>query len=245
MGTEVTLMALTPVSSRVADWGQNMIDFKPHFESESPLAVTQIRCEDGKDRWQLTDRLVYYYGPGPGQFYKVPGGPGPKLGEDKPEPKPGEPEPFVTDFASVPSVLTWLVPSTTTTGIPAAVLHDYLWKRAEMTEQRKITYREADRIFRQALRALGVGPVQRWLMWAAVRWWALIDRKDWRGWYRDAPAVLAVTVMAMPFIVPALVTLPFLGLYKILEMIAGFAGSPTVARPPVDRPALAEASSCP
>lgn len=80
---------------------------------------------------------------------------------------PGDLEEFRTDFASVPGVLTWLVPRS---GIflPAAVLHDALvWPGKDYLGP-PVTRREADRIFRDALVELGTGRVRGWLMWAAV-----------------------------------------------------------------------------
>lgn len=185
MRTEATLPALAPVSSRAAGEGPTKIG----FESLYPVAVSQI----GQTEWELTHELVYH---GQDQIFRIPVG-------------------QTTDFASVPGVMTWLVPNTT--GIAAAVLHDYLWR--ELAPTGEITYRDADGILRQAIGTLQVSTLRRWLMWAAVRWGALTRPGGWRGWHRDAPAVLAVTAMAIPFAVPTLVALPFLGLYAILERI--------------------------
>jgi hypothetical protein len=43
-------------------------------------------------------------------------------------------------------------------------------------------------------------------MWTAVRWGALLTRRNgWRLWWLDAPLVLGITVLALPFAVPAAV----------------------------------------
>jgi hypothetical protein len=75
---------------------------------------------------------------------------------------------FWTDYASTPQIL-WSF------GLPAsgeydaaAVTHDWLYLEHQIG-QRAIERSEADGIFFEALRAVGVGPVKAWLMWAAVR----------------------------------------------------------------------------
>ena len=64
---------------------------------------------------------------------------------------------FCTDFASVPTVLVWLIPRY---GVytKAAILHDYL------CQERPVNRRDADGIFRRALRELGVSVLRRWMM---------------------------------------------------------------------------------
>lgn len=69
---------------------------------------------------------------------------------------------FKTDFASVPRILTWLVP-TYGRYTKSAILHDYLWRR------RVVSRSDADAIFRRTMRELRVPFVRRWMMWAAVR----------------------------------------------------------------------------
>jgi hypothetical protein len=109
---------------------------------------------------------------------------------------------FVTDFASVPAFVTWLIPRY---GIftRAAVLHDYLI-RTELPAG-TITPLDADGVFRRVLRELGVPAAQRWAMWAGVRWGALFGGRA-TGWFTPAPAaaVLAVTVAMAPVLVLSL-----------------------------------------
>jgi hypothetical protein len=67
-----------------------------------------------------------------------------------------------TDFASVPRIFVWLVP-TYGSYTKAAILHDYL------CEKPRFPRAIADWIFRNCLYELKVPFVRRWLMWAAVR----------------------------------------------------------------------------
>lgn len=73
---------------------------------------------------------------------------------------------FETDFASVPEILTWLVPRSGVF-LPAAVLHDALTKPEQYIGP-PISRMEADLIFRSATIGLGTGKVRAWLMWSAV-----------------------------------------------------------------------------
>ena len=104
-----------------------------------------------------------------------------------------------TDFASVPRVFVWLVPSYGKY-TAAAILHDHLWR--EVVPAGTLSRLDADGLFRQAMRQLGVPFAQRWLMWAAVRWNALTHADGRAGWLREAPRVLAVTALALPVVLP-------------------------------------------
>jgi hypothetical protein len=95
--------------------------------------------EDG-DHWRLIKPLIYEAAR---ERFVVPAG-------------------FRTDFASVPRVLTWLVPRTGKHN-RAAVLHDWL------TRQPDVSRKDADGIFLRVLRELGVPPVRRRLMYLGVR----------------------------------------------------------------------------
>lgn len=77
---------------------------------------------------------------------------------------------YVTDFASVPAALRWIVPQD---GVhsAAAVIHDWLYSIAEppknQTQFRKERFR-ADRIFLEAMRTSGVG-ARRSLLYRSAR----------------------------------------------------------------------------
>ena len=74
---------------------------------------------------------------------------------------------FKTDGASVPRLLWWLFPPTGRY-MAAAIVHDYLLQAHYPAR------READRVFLQAMEALGVIFWRRWLMFGAVRCFGLI-----------------------------------------------------------------------
>lgn len=134
---------------------------------------------------------------------------------------------FVTDFASVPQVVTWLVPKMGAY-TRAAVLHDWLCSDLEDTAASTgamplASARDTDGIFRRVMRENGVNLVRRWLMWTAVRWGALATPARRAGWWRDAPAVLAITVLAAPVVVPAAV---LVGLALLIDRAVEL-GAPT------------------
>jgi hypothetical protein len=107
-----------------------------------------------------------------------------------------------TDFASVPKFLAWFAPHE---GVytPAAVLHDMFCEHG--IADGLISARDADQVFMRVMRELGVGRLQRRLMWVGVRWGALVSPVRRAGWWRDAPAVLGLSLAALPLIAPAAV----------------------------------------
>jgi hypothetical protein len=118
------------------------------------------------------------------------------------------PEGFETDFASVPRVLWSLIP-TYGRYTKAAVLHDYLCRKAADGEFNRC---DADGLFRRTMRELGVGLARRRMMWAAVRWAGGLDQCS----FGDAALVVLITLLALPLIIPAIVTFLFLlGLWLV------------------------------
>ena len=162
------------------------------FEPGS-LTVRRVDAE----RWELVDELVYL---GSWERFVVPAG-------------------FRTDFATVPRVVTWLVPRFGAYTL-AAILHDWLITdglRAEV-----VTSRQADGIFRRVMRESGVPVLRRWLMWAGVRWGALAEGHRRAGWLFSAPGVLAVSAAAAPLVLPpALLIAPALVVYAVAERLVG------------------------
>ena len=153
--------------------------------------ITVRRRDD--DTWLVVEPLVYR---GREDVFRVPAG-------------------FPTDFASVPRVVVWLVPRFGRY-TPAAILHD--WLVSEGLDAGVVSARDADGIFRRVMRELGVPVVRRWLMWAGVRWGALTDPRRRRGWVLSAPAVLAISVLAAPVVVPpGLLILLALAVYGFVE----------------------------
>ncbi len=119
----------------------------------SPLVVSPL--VDGR-RWKLVFQFGYDVGhKGSVDRITVPAG-------------------FVTDFASTPSPIWWLIPPWGKYG-KAAVVHDYLY----LVKTR--TRKEADGIFREAMVVLGVPEWQVFVMYWAVRafgWPAWHYRKE-------------------------------------------------------------------
>ena len=72
---------------------------------------------------------------------------------------------FHTDFASVPRIFTWLLPTYGRYTRPA-ILHD---KLCDLARKGEISRVDADGMFRRSMRELGVAFLRRWLMWAGVR----------------------------------------------------------------------------
>jgi hypothetical protein len=114
-----------------------------------PLAVQILDGErDGRVTAQLLQGFSYRPSGRPGaEVIQVPAG-------------------FVTDFASVPWGF-WNLEPPLGDGARAAVVHDYLYATRGL--EGRYSRAQADGIFREALKALGVPAWKRGLLWAAVR----------------------------------------------------------------------------
>jgi hypothetical protein len=101
----------------------------------------------------------------------------------------------------------------------AAILHDYLCRVA--VPEGRISRIDADGIFRQAMRELGVPFLRRWIMWAAVRLGALTNPAGRKKWWTEAWRVALITAIALPIVAPAaaVITASFLVFYCI-ELLA-------------------------
>lgn len=163
------------------------------FESPFPVAVSQI----GLTEWETTAPLVYH---GTRQVWAVPVG-------------------ASTDFGSVPQCLRGLIQFNE---VASAVLHDHLWRRvvpraADLPPGEQVTYADADGLLRQALLTQDVGMIRRWVIWAGVRLGALTRKDGRRGWWRDAPAVIAISLLMLPV---ALLPTPLgLGIFALVEWV--------------------------
>lgn len=144
---------------------------------------------------------------------------------------------FVTDFATVPRFLHWLIlPYGAYTR--AAVLHDWLltelaaWSIAyrsgpRVGEQPPADSRDTDGIFRKVMEELGVPWAKRWMMWAAVRVASLFNarRAYGRHFLQDAPKVFGMGLLALPVLLPGVVgVLLSLGIVKIVTWFHGGTG---------------------
>jgi hypothetical protein len=105
-----------------------------------------------------------------------------------------------TDFASVPRVFVWFIPRYGRY-TKAAILHDYLC--GTVVPAGRISRIDADGIFRQAMRELGVPFLRRWIMWAAVRLGALTNADGRKKWWTEAWRVVLVAAVALPVVTPA------------------------------------------
>ena len=122
-----------------------------------------------------------------------------------------------TDFASVPRVFVWLLPRYGAY-TKAAMVHDLLWR--EYACEGRMSYRDADGIFRRALRELEVPFLRRWMMWTAVRWGALVKPGGRQGWLRESWRVVLVSLVALPIVAPpALVIVLGLALFFVFESV--------------------------
>lgn len=122
-----------------------------------------------------------------------------------------------TDFASVPRIFVWFIP-TYGKYTKAAILHDDLCRRVESDH---FSRREADGVFRQAMRLQGVAFLRRWVMWTAVRWGAVASKESRRGWWKDAWLVLPITfLVAFVILPPALTIVLALLLWYVVEFAA-------------------------
>lgn len=86
---------------------------------------------------------------------------------------------FITDFATIPRYLWSILPPTGRYG-KAAVVHDYLctYKTVKTNDGiRKISRKEGDDIFLEAMGVSNVHPIVRYTMYAVVRIYAFIKNK--------------------------------------------------------------------
>lgn len=122
-----------------------------------------------------------------------------------------------TDFASVPRFFVWLLPRYGRY-TKAAILHDRLWR--DEAREGRISLRDADGIFRRAMRESEVPFLRRWIMWTAVRWAAAKKGGLTRDWWIELPRVLLFTLLVLPIVLPpaALIMFALLAFY-ILELI--------------------------
>jgi hypothetical protein len=160
----------------------------------APDAVVHVSQVDDKN-WRLERELVYR---GQRDGFVAPVGMG-------------------TDFASVPRVFVWLLPRYGRY-TKAAIIHDYLWRTR--VGEGDVTWKDADGLFRRAMRELGVPFLRRWMMWSAVRWAALFKRGGVRGWWTESPRVVLVSLVVTPIVLPpAALILLALGIFYVLEFV--------------------------
>jgi hypothetical protein len=166
----------------------------------------------GPDRWEVEEPLTYR---GRLDSWTIPAG-------------------YLTDFATVPRVVVWLIPRF---GLytPAAILHDYLITdrlcRCATTCPNAVSPNDIDGLFRRVMRELGVSGPRRWVMWAGVRWGSLFGGRE-RGWWRTAPAVLGISVAVAPVVAPGVLGVTLgLAQWWLIEQVAYLARGRQGPRP--------------
>ncbi len=100
-----------------------------------------------------------------------------------------------TDFASVPRPFVWFIP-TYGRYTKAAILHDHLCRLAK---EGRFNRRDADGVFRQAMRTLGVAFLRRWIHVGAGAVARRSTPTGRKGWSRDAWLVIPITVLVLPY----------------------------------------------
>jgi hypothetical protein len=134
-------------------------------EFTTPLKVMPV---EGGRLWELLEPFVYYTDEVPVEYaIRVPAG-------------------FITDFASVPRLLWWLLPPWGQYG-KAAVVHDFLYQLKPWSRKR------CDEIFLEGMCVLGVSWQTRTTMYTAVRMFG------WLAWRRES--VKQRTAMFVPALI--------------------------------------------
>lgn len=111
----------------------------------------KVQMHDDCKNWTLLEEFEYYR-------------------TDNPESKLIVPKGFVTDFASIPRIFRNILPVTGTKKNPygkSAVLHDFLYDR---TCVYCYSRKEADDIFLESMKAVGVSKFVSYLLYYSVRW---------------------------------------------------------------------------
>jgi hypothetical protein len=155
---------------------------------------------------------------------------------------PADPGAFETDFASVPTLFTWLVPRTGA-HLPAALVHDGLVGRNDYVATGRppdadpIDRVSADLVFRRAMRDSYIPLIRRWLVWSAVTLGTI-----WHGsesWSRrrhlrylaaalgSLIVVAGLGVFATLDLFDVVAWLPWMGADRgfLLELVGGLAGA--------------------
>lgn len=133
-----------------------------NFDTELNISYDPVASEQlGRAYYKVTKSFRYY------------------LSEEQPDVYAYVPAGFLTDGASVPRPFWWMIPPWGSYG-QAAVLHDILCETSTMFQNEMpytLSRKDADYIFRDAMKAAGVGVVERTLMFWAVRGWGIFGWK--------------------------------------------------------------------
>jgi hypothetical protein len=130
------------------------------FDGTSEMSISyasRASKEQGKDLWVVNQPFDYY------------------IGEKADDVWVHVPMGYLTDGATVPRVFWWLIPPLGRYG-QAAVLHDYLREKRVVVKKGQevpVSIKEIDGIFLDAMKVLEVPVWKRYLMYGAVRAWAI------------------------------------------------------------------------
>lgn len=170
-----------------------------NFDTELNISFDEAASKElGRSYYKVTKSFRYY------------------LSEEQKDVFAYIPAGFLTDGASVPRPFWWMIPPWGTYG-QAAVLHDILCETGVMFQNEipyQVSRKEADFIFRDAMKAANVGIVERALMFVAVRAWGIfgwktnqkrlakkrnieVDYMKEYGTYREPTAILRQVSAAM------------------------------------------------
>jgi hypothetical protein len=149
------------------------------------------------------------------------------------------PEGFRTDFATIPSIVSWAIPKLGAYTL-AAIVHDALctglndYYRAKQDFIRPgdryirivpiptASAIDTDAIFRRIALDMGTDRVTAQLLWVGVRWGALFNPARRPGWLKTAPKVLGWSLLFSPVLVPATVIAGVgQGLLKLTRLVFG------------------------
>ena len=117
------------------------------------------------------------------------------------------PKGFNFDGASVPILLTILVPRTHSSYLGAAALHDYLYRNCRDTVPRN----RADELFREAMMVLGLHWFWAMILWRGVR------AGGWIVWYGKQPET-----QIGQFLSHGKLSYPFAALWVLVLWVVGF-----------------------
>ena len=111
-----------------------------------PLTVTKVN----KRKWKIERSFTYF------------------IGDENSDGEIRVPKGFITDFASIPRVF-WTILPPDGKYTQAAVLHDFLYYKKGKLTNMKLSRKECDGVFLEAMEVLSVSWIKRHTIYRAVR----------------------------------------------------------------------------